>query len=494
MSKKIKYEVDNAPERNDQAQAVDTNIESIEHKTKEFIKMHDRIPMTRRDFLGVGLINFGGFLAMNPVLKILGTSNAARAAEVVCDTAKGSDLPALVTLNLAGGAGLSANWMPLSQGLQPLPSYTKMGQGNTPSATREFANQAPFFLGSSFLNALKVAVPDALALDKINFVGVAVRSQDDSSGNKFDITGLAKNAGLSGTLLANLGTSNTVTGNNTQPAFIVPPAPLVVGRYEDLVGALSVSGSLAKIATRAPALFGVIEKLNALQATKYATQNYGTQLEQLMVCRSKDNSTLVSNPNSASTDPRSETPVGTAWGLNANSSTASRDYVFSTLVYNALKGNSGSANLTIGGYDYHNGTRTTGDTKDAEAGTVIGRVITTAHLLGKKVFILVTSDGSVTSAESETAGSPWASDGGLRGSSFMIAYDPAGSATAKSFQLGFYSDAQAADDKTLVGTSPERAAAAMFANYLAFGKRMDLFDKTLPRVFSLAELDSILMF
>jgi hypothetical protein len=494
MSKKIKYQIDSTPVADDKAQAIDNDIESIEKKTNEFIKMHNKLPLTRRDFLGVGLINFGGFLAMNPIMKMLGSGSMARASEVVCDVAKGSDLPALVTLNLAGGAGLSANWMPLDQGLQPLSSYTKMGQGVSPSSTREFANQAPFFLGSGFLNALKVAVPDVLALDKTNFVGIAVRSQDDNGGNRFDITGLAKLAGLNGTLLANLGTSNTLTGNNTQPAFINPPAPLVVRDYNDLAGALSVSGSLKQIATRAPALFSVVEKLNAIQASKYVTQNYGTQLEQLMICRSKDNTTLVSNPNSASTDPRSEATVATAWGLAANTSTANRDYVFATLVYNALKGNAGSANLTIGGYDYHNGTRTTGDTKDAEAGTVIGRIITTASRLNKKVFILVTSDGSVTSAESDAAGSPWASDGGLRGSSFMIAFDPTGSTTAKSFQLGNYLSAQAADDKTLVGTAPERAAAAMFANYLAFGKRMDLFEKTLPRVFTIADLDSVLMF
>lgn len=493
-SKKVKYSVDNQQDHDDTALPVDINPASIEKKTKDFVKMHDRLPLNRREFLGAGLIQFSGFLALNPMMKIMGPRSMAKAAGVVCDVAKSSELPALITLNLAGGAGLSANWMPLDQGLQPLSSYSKMGQGTSPSAIREFANQAPFFAGSGLLNALRAAVPDTMALLNTNFVGIAVRSQDDSSGNRFDITGLTKAAGLTGTLLANLGTSNTATGNNTQPAFLSPPAPLVVGNYNDIVGALSVSGSLSSIAARAPALFGAIQKLNALQAQKYLAMNYGEQLEQLMVCRSQDNTNLVANPNGAATDPLSEAPIATAWGLNANTSKASRDYVFATLVYNALKGNAGSANLTIGGYDYHNGTRTTGDTKDAEAGTVIGRIITTAYRLQKKVFIIVTSDGSVTSAESDVAGSPWGSDGGLRGSSFMIAMDPTGGTTAKGFQLGHYVSAQAADDKTLVGTAPERAAAAMFANYLSFGKRLDLFEKTLPRVFSVSDLDTIRMF
>ncbi len=492
--KKIKYAIDNKQDHDDKAQAIDTDPESIEQKANEYVKMHDRLPMNRREFLGAGIIHFGGFLAMPPMMKMMGTSASAKAAGAICDVAKASDLPALITLNLAGGAGLSANWMPLDQGLNPLASYSKMGWGVGPSATREFANQAPFFAGSGFLNALKVAMPDAGALLSTNFVGIAVRSQDDSSGNRFDITGLTKAAGLTGTLLANLGTNNTATGNNTAPAYVAPPAPLVVGSYNDIVGALSVSGSLTTIANRAPALFGTIQSLNTLQAQKFLGMNYGEQLEQLMVCRSKDNTNLVSNPNGAATDPLSETGIATAWGLTANTSKASRDYVFATLVYNALKGNAGSANLTIGGYDYHNGTRATGDTKDADAGTVVGRILTSAFRLNKKVFIIVTSDGSVTSAESDIGGAPWGSDGGLRGSSFMIAMDPSGATVASKFQLGHYVAAQAAADNTLVGTAPERAAAAMFVNYLAFAKRIDLFEKNLPRVFSVADLDAIKVF
>jgi len=493
LNKKIKYQIDQIQDPVATDQPIDTNAESVEQKANEFIKMHDRAPLSRRDFLGAGIIQFGGFLALPPMMKMMGQGGLAKAANVVCNTASASDLPALITLNLAGGAGLSANWMPLDQGLQPLPSYSKMGWGVGAPAVTDFANKAPFFAGSPLITALRTAVPDALAMMNTNFVGVAVRSQDDSSGNRFDITGLSKAAGLTGTLLANLGTSNTATGNNTQPAYIAPPSPLVVGRYEDISGALSVSGSLTKLSARAPALFSTIQKLNTMQAQKYAAMNYGKQLEELMVCRSQDNTNLVSNPNSIATDPLSEPLIAGVWGLNNNTAKSSRDYVFATLVYNALKGTAGSANLTIGGYDYHNGSRATGDTKDAEAGTVIGRIITSAYRLNKKVFILVTSDGSVTSTESDASGSGWTSDGGVRGSSYMIAMDPAGISVAKGYQLGSYLTAQAADDKSIVGASPERAAAAMFANYLSFGKRLDLFEKTLPRVFTITELDAIRM-
>lgn len=468
-------------------------FQKIENKILDFVSMHDRLPLTRREFLGAGLIQFGGFLTLSPLLGGLLGSRRAQAA-MICDAVKSSDLPALITLNLAGGAGLSANWMPLDQGLQPLASYSKMGWGVGPTMTREFANQAPFFNGSPFLTALRTATSDPMVRLNTHFVGIAVRSQDDTSSNHFDITGLTKTAGLSGSLLANLGTANTITGNNTQPAFITPPAPLVVSSYNDVVGALSISGSLSKIASRAPAMFATINKLNSLQAQKHLAKNYGQQLEQLMVCRSDDNTKLVTNSNGSATDPLTDTNIATTWGLQGNTSKSSRDYIFATLVYNALAGNAGSANLTIGGYDYHNGTRATGDAKDAEAGTVVGRILTSAARLNRKVFVLVTSDGSVTSSESDLAGSPWASDGGLRGSTYMIAFDPTAATQTKSYQLGHYTNSQAADDKTIVGTSPERAAAAMFANYLSFAKKIDLFEKILPRVFSTTELESVRIF
>lgn len=473
---------------------VDLSHESLEKKVKEYIQMHGKPPLSRRDFLGSGIIQFCGFLSLPNVFSLMNQSPKARAADLVCSSGPLLDLPALITVNLAGGAGLSANWMPLDQGLQPLPSYSKMGWGSAPSIVTDFANKAPFFAGSPFLNALKTSFPDPMGLLNTNFVGVAVRSQDDSSANRFDITGLARAAGLKGTLLANLGTSNTVTGNNTQPAFVTPPSPLVVSRYEDLSGSLGISASLTKIADRAPALFSTIQKLNSLQVQKYIGVNYGSELGELMVCRSQDNANLIANPSSVATDPLDDAQIANIWGLNNNTSRSSQNYVFSTLVYNALKGTAGSANLTIGGFDYHNGTRATGDTKDAEAGTLVGRILSSAMRMNKKVFILVTSDGSVTSSESDSAGTGWASDGGVRGSSYMIALDPSGETSVKGFQLGNYTSGQAADDKTLIGASPERAAAAFFANYLAFGKRLDLFETTLPRVFSTADLDIIKMF
>ena len=164
------------------------------------------------------------------------------------------------------------------------------------------------------------------------------------------------------------------------------------------------------------------------------------------------------------------------------------------MTFNALNGNASTCNLDIGGFDYHNGTRTSGDAKDLEAGIVIARVLQSAALLGKKVFVCVTSDGSVSSADSQIAGSPWTSDRGAAGSTYMISYDPAGPHQIKSNQLGFFNGGQAADETFITGGSAELTAVAMFANYAAFNGKLNLFETWAPRIFTTAQLDIVTRF
>ncbi len=458
------------------------DLETLEHYRKSHNKRH----LTRRDFLATGVIPFLGTMMLGPL---------ARAQSIVCSTGSGEWIP-LITINLTGGSGLSSHWLPLDAGNQLLPSYSKMGWGKAGAfaVDYEFANRAPFFQGSTLLAGIRnQATPAALAVS--SFVGVAVRSQDDSSMNAFDFTGLARGIGLNGKLIGNLGTSNTATGNGTQPAYMAPPAPLVVGSYDDITGALGVSGgSLTSIVTggRAGALFSMIQQLSGHQAKPKAKLNGGEVLQSSIVCRTQDNTALVSSASGASvTDPRSNGAFSTIWGIANNTSVNSRAFVFGSMVYNSLMGNAGSVNLTMGGYDYHNGTRTSGDARDNDAGLVIGRVIQSCMLLNKKAFIAVVSDGSVTSAESDSPGSPWASDGGIRGAAYMIAVNPTGALASAGTQLGSFIAAQAADDKSVVGNSPERAAAAMFMNYLNVNKKLGELDKVLPRIFSAVDIQKM---
>ncbi|MEZ0391669.1 MAG: hypothetical protein ACAH59_05605 [Pseudobdellovibrionaceae bacterium] len=445
--------------------------------------------LTRRDLLATGVISFTGTLLSQPLFSMFLSKSAVAQNAINCAAGTGGWVP-LITLNLSGGANLSSHWLPLDQGGNLLPSYSKMGWGkaNAFTADAEFANRAPFFGGSTLLSGIR-ATAAASTLSSSVFVGISVTSQDDTSTNNFDITGLARGMGLNGKILANLGTSNTATGIGQMPAFLPPPAPLVVANYQDITGALGVGGSLDPLvaAKRAGTLFQTIQQLSAYQASKYVGLNSGNLLQSVITCRTQDNTALVGSANGNNTDPRGNAQVAAIWNLQNNTAMNSRDYVFSSLVFNALNGNAGSANLNMGGYDYHDGTRTTGDGRDLTAGRIIGQILQTAMALGKKAFIVVSTDGSTTSPESDLAGAEWTSDGGVRGAMYMIAINPAAAPSAAGSQLGYMNAGQGAADPLI--SSPDRAAAAAFINWLSFNGQMSQIDKVLPRTFSSTEID-----
>ena len=472
------------------------NENETQPKRETFEKLHDKKPVTRRDFLGAGLIPFGATLILPDWLRIMANAGVAEAAELVCKGSGASDLCPFIGIKLSGGAAMSSNFVPMDQGRQLLSSYTKMGLGNGGSLrlSNEFANNAPFFTDSQILAGIRAGA-QASTLRNSSFVGVCVRSQDDSAGNKFDITGLVAKAGLNGKILPGLGRANTETGVNNQYAYLRPSAPLIVGRFEDIAGSLGVSGSLAGLsAAQKSNLFRSIASLSASQAAKLSEYNSGKTLSQLVQCANRDNTTLISNTSALNIDPLANPAFAAIWGINNNTAKNSQNFVFASMVFNAINGNASTVNLEMGGFDYHNGTRQTGDTRDLEAGTVIGRVLQSLAVLGKKGFVVVTSDGGVSSAESASDTAPWMSDRGTAGTAYMIGYDPAGAHATKSFQLGHFNAGQTADDNFLTGASAELAAGAMFANYLAFNGKVGLVENFLPRVFSTDQLNLITMF
>lgn len=466
-------------------------------KRETFEHLHNRKLTSRRDFLGAGLIPFAAYAVLPTWLEMFAQAGVAQAEELICKAAGTGDMAAFIGIKLSGGAALSANFVPFRKDLQPLSSYSKMGLGLSSrfNISREFSNGAPFYNQSSLLAGIR-QTSMASTMANASFVGVCVRSQDDSSNNRFDVTGLVTKAGLNGKILPNLGRSNTETGANQVFAYMRPPAPLVVGRFEDVTGSLGVSGSLAALsATQKAKLFESVQKLTTDQARNLASQTGGDALSKLMKCANIDNANLVANASALNISPLANAAFSTVWGINAQTNTSSQNFVFATMVYNALNGNAGTINLDIGGYDYHNGTRTTGDQKDLEAGMVIGRVLRSLEVMNKKGFIVVTSDGSVSSSESNDPGAPWMSDRGSAGSAYMIGYDPVKPPVVRSFQLGQYTDpGQAADDGFITGGSPELAAGGIFANYLAFNNKVHLIENYLPRVFTTTDLDVILKF
>ncbi|MEK6772310.1 MAG: hypothetical protein AABY64_00085 [Bdellovibrionota bacterium] len=466
------------------------------------ILYHGRKPLNRREFLASGAIPFMAYVTVPSVLSILGRGGVAEAAEICASSTQ--KMAPVVTINLNGGAGLTRNWIPLTEGRELLQKYHRIGLGlgsNLASQiSRAFRNNAPFYASSSMLAGLRTSTVAGMAdqaLMSADFVGVCQQSQNDTDANKFDIQGLIAKAGLKGRILPALGRVDNGIGVSNSTALIAPPPPLIVGSVDSLANALGIANRLGALTqVQKTNIFKATSALSELQARNLASMTGGTTLAGLVNQANSDNLQLVGNPAGLDLDPRNNAAFAQVWGLNANTARNDSAYVSAALVYNAINGNSGSIGIEMGGYDYHGDDLASTNNKDLAAGVMIGRVIQSFHAMQSKGFIIVNSDGGVGAPASDTPGADPTTDRGDAGAVFMIAYDPTMTTQTSDSQLGHMKnnpDAEAADDTFLVGGSVEVGAAAVFANYLSFNGMLGKFSAMAEtaRIFEGSNLDKV---
>lgn len=454
-------------------------------------------PVTRREFLSAGLLPFAASLMVPNWVSLLLPSSAQAQDAGACVDSSGSMIP-FVTLNLSGGAAMSANYLPMNAAGAPISSYSKMGLGNNQvPIEREFGN-VPFagavngVLLSKMLIGIRAAA-SAATLANTAFVAIPCDSANDTAGNKFDVSGAVTKAGLIGTQMPTLGRVNNRTGISQAAAIVSPPAPLVVDNYNALLSSVGYGATIGANlnASQKLSLTKLVSNLNSSQTRKLASLTGGAPVKQLMDCAGIKNVDVV-KLGADVVDPRKNSGVSQVWNINNNTNVGSRDLIFGSMVYNTLLGQAGASNLELGGYDYHGGTRANTDAKDQDAGTVIGRVLETARVLQKPVFVYVISDGSVFSADSETRDGMWVGDRGSNGIAYMIYYNPSGRPATSGFQIGSFTNNQAADTTFITGSNPELAAAAVFANWCKANRRTDLFERVAGRLLDSSQLNSVI--
>ncbi len=473
-----------------------TDLEKIIEETQLNHLPGHSFAQARRRFLISGLKQFSGFLVLPSLLNVVARQNYAFADE--CGGEDGG-LPPFITINLEGGASLSSNFVPMDVGGQILSTYNKMGLGSGSQLPIERAFGNVPFAGngiSKILTGIKQTATQS-TLDKTAFIGVNVILRDDNPGNKMDITGMISAAGRTGSKLPKMGIrGNTSTGVGLADALVSSPVPLIVNRFQDIVGAAGgFANSMTKLSKNQQiSLFKFVDKLSGSQSRKLASLSGGENLQSLMKCAGIKNNAIV-NSSSDSLDVRkTNAAVSALWKLSNTSGDSDKDLLFSSMVFNTLNGNASSASLELFGHDYHDGSRTSGDAKDLNAGILIGKVLQTAALMNSKLCLYVTTDGACGSEVSDSSSSPWTSDRGNGASVYLLAYDPAGRPTTKNFQLGHFTSGQVVDETFVTGGSPERTALAVFANYLQFAGRLDLLSKMSFNSLSTGDLDKVILF
>jgi hypothetical protein len=445
-------------------------------------------PVSRRDFLSTGIIPFAAYAVGPSISSLLIPERAFGADAGSCSSGtSGPQMIPFITLNLSGGPSLASQLAVKDLNGNNLKSYTKIGLGAGPGVSfnvdKEFGNVefAGTAIGgtttglvSKFLTGMRDPLaangPKNPALAKTAFVSAAVALNDDTGGNQLDVSGLVIKMGLSGSKLPNLGRLDTSTGIGQQPTVTPPPAPFVVGSVTDLTNALGYAGSLAALSIKQKtSLAKVIGNLSSSQIQRISQTNGASVTAQLAECAGLRNIDLVSsgggdvNPYVV---PGTGASLAGIWGVAVNNLN-NQDAVFGAMVYNGIVGNASTINLNLGGYDYHDSTRTTGNARDLAAGQVVGKILQTAALLGKPVFIYVCADGATVSGELVTADSVWVSDRGIAGMQYMLAYDPKGRPDTSGSQIGGFNAGQAADGSFPTGADGGLSAQAVFSNYAA---------------------------
>ncbi|HKF98613.1 MAG TPA: hypothetical protein VKB20_10175, partial [Steroidobacteraceae bacterium] len=149
-----------------------------------------------------------------------------------------------------------------------------------------------------------------------------------------------------------------------------------------------------------------------------------------------------------------------------------------TVMKLVINGFAGAGTITLGGYDYHDGTRATGESRNFKAGQMIGAVLQYAasQTPPVPVMIYVFSDGSLNSnsmVDSSAAGRGklgWQGDNSSVASTFFLVYNPNGRPalrTAGAQQIGaFTADGSVVSTSSPAANSVDSLVQTVLLNYM----------------------------
>jgi hypothetical protein len=467
--------------------------------------LNHRRPRTRREFLGQGFIS-GAAMVLGPTLfGIMGRKAYAQAVDCGL-TAGGAGRIPFICIDLAGGANMVGSNV-LAGGpaghtqLLSIDGYELQGlpAALTPNQNPAVVNTTfglPFHSDSPFLLGMLNKTTALGAQAGTNGVVFCSRSANDTQNNPLNpMYGIAR-AGAAGGLLTLVGNEPTVSGGNSiGPMTWIDPAlrPTKIDRPSDNVGLVDTGRLVQFMDTEgADAVMSAVERLSNAKVDKLEMTEdmIVTELVRCAYEQSSDLVALYSDPTSL--DPRQDpviatglTPIFTAAQLGQGK--FQRTAAVMKLV---VDGHAGAGTIEFGGYDYHDGTRATGEVRDFEAGQAIGACLEYAAQTGQELCLYVFSDGSLDST-GQIDPNPlgrgkfgWRGDNSSTAASFMLVYSPNGTPTLNDptkQQIGhFRPDGSVETNASEISNNPESLAEAVVANYLALHGEESQLDAVLP--------------
>lgn len=433
-------------------------------------------PQSRRDLLKLGAISFGA------------AASAPWWSWASSGTVAVPTVPFL-TFDLAGGAGLPANFLVGMRG-GPLDLCGSLGQtgyrahGWNPRESDALDDSFGLPMSkkhSRILSALKAELsPEMYHSDgrsKAQMASILHFALDDQPTNLLSAVPLVASAGLKGDRIrAGLGLRNSLTGGYSRgPSESARTKPRVIARVSDLTRLMSLSPTFDGLTSQrrrdamafwADGLRSEARRRGVLdEALEDALKQVPALGQELPEC-----------------DPRQDPVTARIYNLNAQSSQEA--LIEAGVVQATLKRWTGPGVITIGECDYHTAPTNTWDRKDEQIGRSIGRALRAAHEFQTPLFFQIITDGGVYARESENFDRMWQGDNPQHSMTVMGYYHPDRTIEPRRLQIGAYTEAGLVDQTTIVGASPQVAALVTFANYLSVNNQLQTFDARSGRRFS----------
>jgi hypothetical protein len=479
-------------------------------------------PRTRREFLGQGFITGAAYVAAPSILSMLGVNRAN--AQMSCAlTGAGAGKVPFIGIDLGGGANIAgSNVMVGGPGgqLDPLAEdgYERLGlpldmsplNSQITAIDTTTTNLAFHFDSALLAGIVDKAGPATLA--KVEGVVIPSRSSNDTQTNPLNPIYGIYSAGADGGLLSLIGSRNSDSGGRSMaPASMIMPEvrPTKIDRPSDVTGLVD-TGKLSDL-LGGDGAGDVALAVQAISALKVEQIQEDAAVKDLVNCAYQQSSDLISifgdpnaldpllDPNIVSANP-ADTPVFTAAELNQSEfrKTAS-------VMKLVLEGHAGAGTIEFGGYDYHDSTRTTGDSKDFRAGQAIGAILQYAEqnpLVGD-LMIYLFSDGSVFSdgqIDPAVGKGIWRGDNTSTASAVLLVYRYSAkpdlvTAYATSRQIGnFRSSGSVETGANSVANNPEALAQMVILNYMALHGEEGNFNTLFPNSAIQTDMASLIGF
>ena len=485
-------------------------------------------PMTRRDFIAQGLkagvatlmgTSVFGLFA-NPRMAMAELSSDLEALKASCGIAtQGAGKIPFIVFDLAGGANIAgSNVLVGKRGGQldflSSAGYSKLGIpgdmipsiSNPQTGLSDFINSEfglAFHADSAFLRGMqeRVAVGNRA---NINGAVIPARSENDTGNNPHNPMYGINRVGADGSLLTLIGSRNSESGGNSMaPAAMIDPAkrPTKIDRPSDVTGLVD-TGDLIGLLSQQDSV-AVLESIQRISDMKLARTDTGISTDEvvkdLVRCgyvKSADIAYRFGDPSSLNPalDPNL---VGSRGIFSQEEFDSNAEFSKTASVLKlVMNGYAGAGTITMGGFDYHTGDRSTGERRDFRAGQCMGACLEYAARLGMPLMMYVMSDGAVASNGSiddsmdGRGKGVWTGDNSSTAASFFLVYNPGGApqligATmeqqAQHQQLGFMrADASVETASSPAANNVNLLVETVILNYLALHGEQHLFSNYFP--------------